>query len=108
MMMDVLSHFDELKICVGYDLDGKRIERLPSSADDLRRCKPIYETMEGWNSPVDDATSVSDFPPAAIAYIQRIEQLVGVPVGILSVGPDRRQTIFTANQPPLPELVAAQ
>ncbi len=108
MMMDVLSHFDELKICVAYELDGKRISRLPSSADDLRRCKPIYETLEGWNSPVDDATQVSDFPPAAIAYIKRIEQLVGVPVGILSVGPDRRQTIFTANQPPLPAMVAAQ
>lgn len=107
MMMDVLSHFDELKICIAYELDGERITRLPSSADALRRCVPVYETLQGWNSPVDDATHVDDFPPLAIAYIQRIEELVGVPVGILSVGPDRKQTIFTANQPPLPAMVAA-
>jgi adenylosuccinate synthase len=107
MMMDVLSHFDELKICIAYDLDGERITRLPSSAADLRRCVPVYETIDGWNSPVDDATHVDDFPPGAIAYIKRIEELVGVPVGILSVGPDRRQTIFTASQPPLPVFVAA-
>ena len=107
MMMDVLSHFDELKICVAYELDGERVTRLPSSADALRRCVPVYETMKGWNSPTDNATHVDDFPPDAIAYIQRIEELVGVPVGILSVGPDRKQTIFTANQPPLPALVAA-
>ncbi len=107
MMMDVLSHFEELKICVDYDLDGERITRLPSSADDLRRCQPVYETLAGWNSPTDDATHVDDFPPAAIAYIKRIEELVGVSVGILSVGPDRRQTIFTANQPVLPNLAIA-
>jgi adenylosuccinate synthase len=107
MMMDVLSHFDELKVCIAYELDGERINRLQSSADALRRCVPVYETLAGWNSPVDDATHVDDFPPAAIAYIQRIEELVGVPVGILSVGPDRKQTIFTAKQPPLPAMVTA-
>jgi adenylosuccinate synthase len=56
---------------------------------------------------VDDATKESDFPPLAIEYVRNIERLVGVPVGILSVGPDRRQTIFTANVPPLPEPVVA-
>ncbi len=104
MMMDVLSHFDELKICVAYELDGVRITRLPSGAAEVRRCIPIYETLAGWNEPVDDAQSEDDFPPLAKAYIRRIEELVGVPIGILSVGPDRKQTIFTAKAPPLPVL----
>ena len=95
MMMDVLAHFDELKICVAYELDGQRVERLPSHADPLRRCRPIYETLSGWGIPVDGVRRVEDFPPAALAYVKRIEELIGVPVGILSVGPDRSQTIFT-------------
>jgi adenylosuccinate synthase len=95
MMMDVLAHFEELKICVAYDLDGQRIEHFPSHVEQLRRCTPIYETIRGWNQPVDDARRVSDFPPAALSYVRRIEALVGVPVGVLSVGPDRAQTIFT-------------
>ncbi|MEO9590206.1 adenylosuccinate synthase [Rhodopirellula bahusiensis] len=95
MMMDVLAHFDELKVCVAYELDGKEIHRVPAHAEQLRRCKPIYETIQGWNTPVDDARSVDDFPPLALAYVKRIEELVGIPVGVLSVGPDRAQTIFT-------------
>jgi adenylosuccinate synthase len=95
MMMDVLSHFEEINVCVAYELDGKRITRLPSHSEQVQRCKPIYETIPGWMSPVDDARKVSDFPAGALAYVKRIEELVGVPVGILSVGPDRAQTIFT-------------
>jgi len=95
MMMDVLAHFEELKVCVAYELDGKRLETFPSHADQLRRCKPIYETIPGWNQPVDEVRQVSDFPSGALAYVQRIEELVGIPVGVLSVGPDRAQTIFT-------------
>ncbi|WP_146453362.1 adenylosuccinate synthase [Rubripirellula tenax] len=95
MMMDVLAHFDELQVCVAYELDGKRIDRLPAHADQLRRCKPILETIPGWNQPVDDVRRVEDFPQGALDYVARIEELVGVPVGVLSVGPDRAQTIFT-------------
>jgi len=95
MMMDVLAHLDELKICVAYELDGERITRVPSHADQLRRCRPIFESIPGWKQPVDDARRVSDFPDGAMNYVKRIEELVGVPVGILSVGPDRAQTIFT-------------
>lgn len=95
MMMDVLAHFDELKVCVAYELDGKRLETFPAHADQLRRCRPIYETIPGWNQPVDDVRQVSDFPSGALAYVKRIEELVGIPVGVLSVGPDRAQTIFT-------------
>lgn len=95
MMMDVLAHFEELKVCVAYELDGKRLETFPAHADQLRRCKPIYETIPGWNQPVDDVRHVSDFPNGALDYVKRIEELVGIPVGVLSVGPDRAQTIFT-------------
>lgn len=95
MMMDVLSHLDEIKVCVAYELDGDRIERMPSHADQIRRCKPIYETIPGWKTPVDDVREVSEFPAGALDYVRRIEELVGVPVGVLSVGPDRAQTIFT-------------
>ena len=95
MMMDVLAHFEELKVCVAYELDGERINRVPAHPEQLRRCKPILETLPGWNTPVDDARSMSDFPELAMSYVRRIEELVGVPVGILSVGPDRDQTIFT-------------
>ena len=95
MMMDVLSHLDELKICVAYELDGERIERVPCHAEQLRRCRPIYETMKGWNEPVDDLRRADQFPAGAMAYVRRLEELVGIPVGVLSVGPDRAQTIFT-------------
>ncbi|QDT06231.1 Adenylosuccinate synthetase [Rubripirellula lacrimiformis] len=95
MMMDVLAHFEELQVCVAYELDGKRIERLPAHADQLRRCKPILETIPGWNQPVDDVRKMEDFPQGALDYVARIEELVGIPVGVLSVGPDRAQTIFT-------------
>jgi adenylosuccinate synthase len=94
MMLDVLSHFDELKVCVAYELDGNRIERLPSQADTLRRCKPIYESLPGWNQDVTGARSIKDFPINARKYMDRISELVSVPLGVLSVGPDREQTIF--------------
>jgi adenylosuccinate synthase len=95
MMMDVLAHLDELKVCVAYELDGRRIEHFPSHAEQLRRCRPIYETIPGWRQGVDDVRSVGEFPAGALDYVRRLEQLVGVPVGVLSVGPDREQTIMT-------------
>lgn len=94
MMMDVLSHFDSLQICVAYDIDGERVTKFPCSAEVLRRCKPIYETMEGWNQDVSNVRRLEDFPPNARKYIDRISALISVPVGVLSVGPDREQTIF--------------
>ncbi len=94
MMMDVLSQLDEIKICVAYELDGKRIDYFPSHSDDLRRVQPIYETIPGWQQDVTAARTMDDFPAGALQYIERIGELVGVPVQVLSVGPDREQTIF--------------
>ena len=94
MMMDVLSHFDSIQVCVSYDLRGQRITRFPCLAEDLRDCVPIYETMPGWNTDVSGVRKLEDFPLNARKYIERIEELISVPVGVLSVGPDREQTIF--------------
>jgi len=94
MMLDVLSYFDELKVCVAYELDGERTDRLPSQSDALRRCKPIYETLPGWSKDVSSVRSLDQFPANARRYIDRISELISVPVGVLSVGPDREQTIF--------------
>lgn len=98
MMMDVLAHFDEIKVCVAYDVDGERIDRFPCDAGTLRRAKPIYETHAGWRQDVTGARSLQDLPDLAHRYLQRIGELVGVPVQIISVGPDREQTIFVDRQ----------
>lgn len=94
MMMDVLSHFDSINVCVAYDIDGERVDRFPCDAAKLRRAKPIYETHEGWKVDVTGARTLADLPTKAHEYLARISQLVGVPVEIVSVGPDRVQTIF--------------
>jgi adenylosuccinate synthase len=94
MMMDVLSHFDEIQVCVAYDIDGQRVERFPCLAEDLRRAKPIYETLPGWNRDVTAVRRRDDMPANALRYVDRIAELVGVKVGVISVGPDREQTMF--------------
>jgi adenylosuccinate synthase len=98
MMMDVLSHFSTIEVCVAYEIDGQRVDRFPCDAARLRRAKPIFETVEGWNVDVTKARKMEDLPPKAHDYLQFISRLVGVPVKIVSVGPDREQTIFTDRQ----------
>jgi adenylosuccinate synthase len=94
MMMDVIGQLDEIAVCVAYELDGQRINRLPCHADDLRRCKPVLETMPGFRCDLTQARDAGDLPAGAWTFIRWIERLIGVPVGIVSVGPDRAQTIF--------------
>jgi adenylosuccinate synthase len=100
MMMDVLSHLPEVKICIAYDLDGQRIDRFPGHVDDLRRCKPIYETLAGWQTDVTKIRRLEDMPAGARKYLDCVSQLVGKPVEIVSVGPDRAQTMFTGSMQP--------
>jgi adenylosuccinate synthase len=95
MMMDVLSHFDEIQVCVAYELDGSRIERFPCLAEDLRRVKPIYETLPGWNVDVSGVRHREQLPANARRYIDRIAELIGVEIGVISVGPDREQTMLS-------------
>ncbi len=94
MMMDVLSQLPEVKICVAYEIDGQRTDRFPGHADDLRRVTPIYETFPGWQTDVTGIRNIADLPAGARQYIDRVSQLVGQPVEIVSVGPDRAQTMF--------------
>jgi len=93
MLLDVLSGFDELKICIAYELDGEQSKKFPSHVDDLRRVQPVYETLPGWHEDLTQATSRDDLPANALAYIQRVSELIGVPVAMVSVGPARSQTI---------------
>jgi len=96
MLLDVLGGLPEIQICTAYDLDGTRITDFPSHIDDLRRVTPVYETLPGWKEEIRGARSVEDLPPNARRYVQRISELVGRPVSIISVGPDREDTIFAS------------
>jgi adenylosuccinate synthase len=93
MLLDVLSGLKELAICVGYELDGKRIDEFPSDAFLLGRCKPVFETLPGWDADLTKARKRSDLPPQAMRYVERLSKLIDVPVSMVSVGPDRDQTI---------------
>lgn len=93
MLLDVLSGFDELKICTAYELDGERTAIFPSHVDDLRRVQPVYESVPGWHEDITQATTKEDLPENVHAYIARVSELIGVPVSMVSVGPARSQTI---------------
>ncbi|SRR5579885_220100 len=92
--LDVLDTFDEIKICVGYRLDGKNIDHLPADAGEQARCKPIYETFEGWTQSTRGARSWADLPAQAVKYVRRVEELTGAPVALLSTSPERDDTIL--------------
>lgn len=92
--IDTLSGLDRIKACVGYELDGKAIEHFPASLDDLARCKPIYEEFEGWDDTIKKARKFEDLPSGAKKYIKRIEDLTEAKVSIISVGPNRDETIL--------------
>jgi adenylosuccinate synthase len=91
--LDVLDGLESLKLCTGYKLDGKAIDIFPVGAEDAGRCEPVYEEMPGWKDSTVGAKSLASLPANARAYIKRIEELVGVPVDMVSTGPDREETI---------------
>jgi adenylosuccinate synthase len=93
MLLDVLAELDVLRICTTYELDGKRIDYFPTDAFVLERCKPIYETLPGFQGQLGMPKKLGDLPVAARRYVDRIAELLGLPVSIISVGPDREQTI---------------
>ena len=92
--LDVLDGLSELKICTGYKLDGKTLDLLPIGAEEVAGCEPILETMSGWQESTVGATSHDVLPPAARAYLARIEALCEIPIDIISTGPDRDETIL--------------
>jgi adenylosuccinate synthase len=94
MLLDVLSGLPELKLCTAYDIGGERTTHFPSDAYQLERCKPVYETIPGWTEDLTAARRLTDLSAAARRYIDRVGELVGLPVSVVSVGPDRAQTIL--------------
>ena len=92
--LDVLDGFDEIKICVGYKLDGKEIDYLPVNAAEQARIEPVYETLEGWSDTSYGARSWADLPANAVRYVRYIEELIGAPVTMLSTSPERDDTIL--------------
>ena len=92
--LDVLDGLNELQLCTGYELDGETIDILPLGADDIARCKPIYETMPGWSDSTVGVTRYEQLPINARLYLQRIEHVTGVPIHVISTSPDRDHTIM--------------
>ncbi len=97
--LDILSGIDELLLCVAYEIDGERVESWPSSADLLARATPIYERFPGWRETIHDIRSIADLPENARRYVAALEEHAGVPIILLSVGPERTQTIERAFRP---------
>ena len=92
--LDVLDGMKELKVCVGYRLDGEVLDHLPASVRRQSRVEPVYETVEGWDVSTRGARSWADLPATAIKYIRRIEEIIGAPVALLSTSPEREDTIL--------------
>jgi adenylosuccinate synthase len=93
MLLDVLSDLDEIKLCVAYELNGKRCESVPCDAEALAACQPVYITLPGWRTDISSARSFDALPVQAQAYLNKVSELVGCPIDVVSVGPDRDQTI---------------
>ena len=91
--LDVLDGFERVKISTAYDLDGEVIDYFPCGVAALERCRPIYEEHPGWDTPTASATRLEDLPSEARAYVDRLEELIGCPVDIISTGPYRHETI---------------
>lgn len=95
--LDVLDGLKEIKVCVGYELDGSRIDYLPASMGAQARVKPIYETLEGWSQTTAGARSWADLPAQAVKYVRYIEEQIGAPVAMLSTSPERLDTILVVD-----------
>ena len=95
--LDVLDALDEIKVCVGYEIDGRRIDTFPAVSQDLQRIKPIYETLEGWKSETLGVTCIEDLPEKARRYVEFLSNSIGVEIGLISTGPERDQTIILQN-----------
>ena len=95
--LDVLDGLDELKICVGYKLDGQEIDHLPASQGAQARVEPIYITLEGWKESTVGARKWADLPAQAIKYVRQVEELIGAPVALLSTSPERDDTILVTD-----------
>jgi adenylosuccinate synthase len=94
--LDVLSELSPIRVCVAYDVDGERYEDVPPHQSLFHRARPVYEEVEGWWEDLGDVRSFADLPAAAASYVRRLEELVDVPIGVVSVGPAREQSLPVA------------
>ena len=92
--LDVLDALDEIKVCVGYEINGAKIETFPAVSQDLQRIKPIYKTLEGWKSETLGITKIEDLPENAKKYVEFLSDSIEVEIGLISTGPERYQTII--------------
>jgi adenylosuccinate synthase len=92
--LDVLDGLDEIKVCVGYELDGRSIDYLPASQEAQAKVRPVYQSLEGWSGSTRGARSWADLPAQAVKYVRYVEELIQAPVALLSTSPDRNDTIL--------------
>ena len=97
MLLDVLTGFDKIKICTAYKMGDKIINNFPASLEDLAKCEPVYEELDGWNEDLTNIEKFENLPENAKKYIARIEELIDVNIDLVSVGPNRTQTIIRRN-----------
>jgi adenylosuccinate synthase len=95
--LDVLSTLDPVRICVAYDMDGERRDIMPPTLTELERCRPVFEDLPGWKEDIRGVRRLEDLPANTRNYLNRLEELAGVPIQIVSVGPDREETIVVQN-----------
>lgn len=93
--LDTLSHAERIKVCVAYEVDGRRVTTMPPTLDAMERAQPIFEELPGWQADVSGVRHLGDLPTAARQYVRRIEQILGAPIDMVSVGPERDQAIVT-------------
>ena len=94
MLLDVLSGLDHIQVCTGYRYQGRRLDYYCADADVLAECEPIYETFPGWNGNISGCRTFDALPKEAQQYVKALEKLAGVPIKIVSVGPDRNATLL--------------
>jgi adenylosuccinate synthase len=92
--LDVLDALDEIKVCTGYEIDGRRVDTFPAVSQDLRQIKPVYETLPGWKEETLGITKIEDLPENARRYVEFLSRSTGVEIGLISTGPERDQTII--------------
>ncbi len=95
--LDIMDGFDEIKVCIGYHIDGHVIDYLPASENAQKRIEPVYETVPGWRGSTAGARTWADLPAEAVKYVRRVEELIGAPVALLSTSPERDDTILVKN-----------
>ena len=89
----MLDELDEIQVCIAYDLDGEEIDFFPTNSDDLKKCKPIFKKLKGWQCSTADCRKLSDLPENAMNYLRFLAELMEVPIAIVSLGANRDQTI---------------